>query len=76
MHLNIEKDIKEHFNKYGEDCGCYVCSCGYYYYILPYGLVCNLKLGWGPKKINKGPPSHGMFLREGYYRVFKDSSQK
>ena len=75
LHLITEEDIKEHFNKYGEDCGCYVCSCGYYYYILPCGFptkfktfncpVCNLKLGWGPKKVpDKGPANHGMVLRE------------
>ena len=39
-------------------------------------LCCGEKIGGGPKIINKGAPSHGMVVRNGHYRLFKDKSQK
>ena len=85
LHLMTLEDIYSHFSKYPDDYGCYVCSCGYYYYIGPCGFPteqiifdcpnCGLKCGWGKKKIpTRG--THGMNTRPGHYRIFKDKAQK
>ena len=79
FHLKSLYDIEQHFKKFEDDCGCYVCSCGYYHYILPSGFPtpnlvfncprCGEMLGWDPTL-------ERMVLREGYYRIFKDLNQK
>ena len=69
------------------DTGNYVCSCGYYYAIGPCGFptedytstcpICNLKIGYGEKVIkNRGASNHGMIIRPGHYRIFRDEMQK
>ena len=79
--------IMFHFNSFPDACGCYVCSCGFYYNIDPCGFPttnrtfdcpeCGKKCGWAPKKIKeKGAPNHGMVIREGHWRLFKDLEQK
>ena len=38
---------------------------------------CKKDIGYGPKKIpNAGASNHGMVLREGHYRIFKNAKQK
>ena len=87
LHISTLETIYEHFKNYQDSCGCYVCSCGYYYYIDPCGFptknrtsdcpVCHEKIGYGPKKIkDQGASNHGMILREGHYRIFRDAKQK
>ena len=67
--------------------GCYVCSCGFYYIVDPPGFpcigrssdcpACGQKIGWGPKIIeDKGARNHGMAVRHGHYRIFKNKDQK
>lgn len=34
LRLNALEDIENHFKNFEDDYGCYVCSCGYYHYIL------------------------------------------
>ena len=85
LHLMTLEDINDHFSKYHDDCGCYVCSCGYYYNIGPCGFPteeivfdcpnCGLKCGWGKKKV-PARGTHGMKIRPGHYRIFKDQAQK
>ena len=86
LHLITLETITNHLNTKVDRHGCYVCSCGYYYDIDPCGFptknrtfkcpVCELKIGWGPKKIKKGEETHGMVIRPGHYRIFKDQKQK
>ena len=87
LHLITLEDIERHLNKKDKSVGCYVCSCGFYYDIPPCGFatnnmtfpcpMCLKKCGWGPKKIpEKGLQKHGMVIREGHYRIFKDKTQK
>ena len=87
LHLITLDAINDHFNKYEDGCGCYVCSCGYYYSIGPCGFPtkgmtfkcpeCKKDIGYGPKKIPKaGASNHGMVLRKGHYRIFKNAKQK
>ena len=87
LHLTTLDSIKEHFDKYPEMIGCYVCSCGYYYTVDPPGFpcvsrnadcpVCGQKIGGGPKIIeDKGARNHGMVIRQGHYRIFKNKNQK
>jgi hypothetical protein len=82
LHISTLEVIKTHLDSYQEACGCYVCSCGYYYNIDPCGFpttnrtfncpVCEQKCGWAPKKVPGGAPNHGMVIREGHYRIFKN----
>ena len=75
LRLNALEDIENHFKNFEDDYGCYVCSCGYYHYILLNGFpfeniqfncpYCNLSLGWD--WIDKC-----MINRQGYYRIFKN----
>ena len=85
--LNSFFQIEEHLLTLPADTGCYVCSCGFYYSIGPCGfptqgyvfkcLECKEYIGYGEKKIpEKGAPNHGMVLRPGHYRIFKDEAQK
>ena len=86
LHLTTLETIITHLNTKNERHGCYVCSCGYYYDIDPCGFptknrtfdcpVCGMKIGWGPKKVKVGESTHGMVIRPGHYRVFKNEQQK
>jgi hypothetical protein len=87
LHISSLDSIDMHFKTFSDSHGCYVCSCGYYYLIEPCGFpttnrtfdcpICKKKLGWAPKKVNKGRArNHGMVIREGHYRIFKDLEQK
>ena len=86
LHITTLETIITHLNTKNERHGCYVCSCGYYYDIDPCGFptknrtfdcpVCGLKIGWGPKKIKVGELTHGMVIRPGHYRIFKNENQK
>ena len=86
LHLSSLEIIKVHFDSYKDACGCYVCDCGYYYSIEPCGFptrnrtgkcpVCKKDIGYGPKKIPGGASNHGMIIRPGHYRIFRDIKQK
>ena len=87
LHIATLDLIKKHFQQYSDMFGCYVCSCGYYYTVNPPGfcctnrsincLNCGQKIGWGPKVIkDKGAINHGMVVRPGHYRIFKNQAQK
>ena len=87
LHLETLETIEMHFKLNPDGCGCYVCSCGYYYNIDPCGFptrnrtsdcpVCHQKIGYGPKVLkDKGASNHGMVIRDGHYRIFKDAKQK
>ena len=86
IHLITLDSVKNHFNIYHSGFGCYVCSCGFYYYIAPCGfpteprsftcIECKEKCGWGPKVVPGGPPNHGMVIRKGHVRIFKNQEEK
>ena len=87
LHITSLESINYHFNNLSDSYGCYVCSCGFYYCIAPSGFPtinvtaicpeCGLKIGWGPKKVNIGRVrNHGMVIRPGHYRLFRDKKQK
>ena len=71
---------------YPDDIGCYVCSCGFYYSIDPCGFptekhqfkcpVCQQDIGYGKKVIDAGTSNHGIAIRQGHYRIFRDLKQK
>ena len=82
--FNLLEDI---VNKSPGDMGNYVCSCGYFYSIGPSGFpikgytkkcpFCSKDIGYGPKVIkDKGYHAHGMVVRPGHYRIFKNMEQK
>ena len=86
-HLETYDDIINHFKKFEDTYGCYVCSCGFYYYINPCGFpstghtfkcpYCKELCGHGEKILkNRGATNHGMVIRKGHYRIFKDAKQK
>ena len=78
--------IEDHLMSFKDEIGCYVCSCGFYYTIDPCGFPtekdrfkcpeCKKDIGYGEKVIDFGPNKHGMIIRPGHYRIFKDSNQK
>ena len=86
LHLVTLETIITHLNTKPDRHGCYVCSCGYYYDIDPCGFptknrtfdcpVCGLKIGWGPKPVKAGEETHGMVIRPGHLRIFKDEKAK
>ena len=86
LHLVTLETIITHLNTKPDRHGCYVCSCGYYYDIDPCGFptknrtfdcpVCGLKIGWGPKPVKVGEETHGMVIRPGHIRIFKDQKAK
>ena len=87
LKLNSLHQIEEHLSSLPADTGYYTCSCGFYYSIGPPGFPtqgfifecpeCKEFIGYGRKKIpNKGALNHGMVLRPGHYRIFKDAQQK
>jgi hypothetical protein len=86
-HLETYDEVINHFTKFQDTFGCYVCSCGFYYCIAPCGfpskghtfscLNCKQLCGYGEKVIkHKGASNHGMVIREGHFRIFKDGKQK
>ena len=87
FHLLTLDSIVSHFSKYADDWGCYVCSCGFYYNIEPCGFPtpqqaykcpkCDKDIGYGKKKIpHIGSKIHGMVIRDGHLRIFKDEKQR
>ena len=86
LHLVTLETIIDHLNTKPDRHGCYVCSCGYYYDIDPCGFptknrtfdcpVCGQKIGWGPKPVKVGEETHGMVIRPGHLRIFKDEKAK
>ena len=86
-HLIFLDDVDYHMQYFEDTYGCYVCSCGCYYSIGPCGFpdmssanncrMCNLPIGYAPKPFNDGgSPRHGMVLREGHLRIFKNQIAK
>ena len=86
LHLISLEQITNHLNTLSDRHGCYVCNCGYYYEIEPCGFptrgntskcpICGLNIGWGPKVVQKGFSAHGMVIRPGHYRIYKDVEQR
>ena len=87
--VNNYYDIEHHLNTKAHDIGAWVCSCGLYYDIPSCGFPwepeegdppslcanCGLEIGYAPKDPSiKG--LHGMVMREGHYRIFKDAQHK
>ena len=81
-------EVEKHLNLQPNNVGAYVCSCGTYYAIPPCGfpwredngekvqcLHCGLNIGYD-KKPRRMPGYHGMVIREGHYRIFKNQEQK
>jgi hypothetical protein len=78
--------IEHHLNTLPENLGAYVCSCGYYYSIAPCGFPnqdiknakcekCGEPIGYAEKP--KGIQGrHGMVIRKGHYRIFKNKAHK
>ena len=87
-HLRYLDAIKYHMDELQDDEGCYVCSCGFYYYIPKCGFPtrngssfncyeCGQKCGWAPKVVKAGlADNHGMVVRKGHYRIFKNIAVK
>ena len=80
-------DIDNHMKNFEDTYGCYVCDCGYYYGIGPCGfpdaksefncIECGKPIGYAPKKYeDNGRKEHGMVIREGHLRIFKNEDQK
>ncbi len=86
LHLVTLEEITNHLNTLTDRYGCYVCSCGYYYEVEPCGFptrgntsscpICGMSIGWGEKVVNKGYVDHGMVIRPGHYRIYKDDLQR
>ena len=86
LKLHSLSKIEDHLMSFKDEIGCYVCSCGFYYTIDPCGFPtekdrfkcpeCKEDIGYGEKVIDFGPNKHGMIIRPGHYRIFKDSNQK
>ena len=85
LHITTLEDIINHLNTLNDKHGCYVCSCGYYYEVQPCGYpsrpntsicpICGLNIGWAEIP-GKGHIDHGLVLREGHYRIYRDIIQK
>ena len=85
LHIMTLEDIINHLNTLNDKHGCYVCSCGYYYEVQPCGYpsrpntsicpICGLNIGWAEIP-GKGHIDHGLVLREGHYRIYRDIIQK
>ena len=83
--INLEF-IEFHLKTLPDACGCYVCSCGLYYAIDPSGFpttnrnfkcpYCGEICGWAKKKVKGGAPNHGMAIRPGHLRIFRDKTHK
>jgi len=84
--LNSLVKIEEHLMQYPDDMGCYVCSCGLYYSIDPWGFPtegqtfkcpeCQQDIGYGKRINGIGASNHGMVIRPGHYRIFRDLKHK
>ena len=87
MHIITYYEVERHLREKPINIGAYVCSCGYYYLIPPCGFpweqkdkkqtfcpICKKPIGYSKKKSKKG--QHGMALRKGHYRVFKNIEDK
>ena len=86
-HLIFLDDVDYHMQYFEDNYGCYVCSCGCYYCLGPCGFpdincalncrMCHLPVGYAPKPFNDGGCTrHGMVLREGHLRIFKNQLAK
>ena len=86
-HLLFLDEVEYHLKYYDDRMGCYVCDCGCYYAIEPCGFpdkrskmncrMCHQPIGYAPKPYDDGgSPNHGMVLREGHYRIFKNEEVK
>ena len=86
LHLTTLETIEFHLKTFKDSSGCYICSCGLYYNIDPCGFpttnrtfncaYCGQKCGWDKKKIPGGAPNHGMVIRPGHLRIFRDKAHK
>ena len=86
IHLSTLESIESHFKTFPDSYGCYVCSCGLYYIIDSGGFpstnrsfkcpYCGQICGGGKKKVKEGAPNHGMAIRPGHLRLFKNKAQK
>ena len=85
--LETLKSLKYCLYNSNSDTGYYVCSCGYLYSIGPCGFPteehsskcpdCGKPIGYGKRKVEtKGAINHGMVIRDGHYRIFKNLEQK
>ena len=90
IQINNYYYVEEHLKTKAHDIGAYVCSCGLYYEIPPCGFpwepedkkqslclnpACRLPIGYAPKIPSNGG-QHGMVIRDGHYRIFKDAEHK
>ena len=89
IYVNNYYEIEKHLNTQPRDSGAYVCSCGLYYNIEPCGFPtepkkepkklycsnCKKEIGYAEKNPNV-QGEHGMVIREGHYRIFKDEDHK
>ena len=91
IYINNYQKIIEHLNTQPSDRGIYVCSCGLSYIIESCGFPCppeneendeflckNCKkqIGYAPPPKGVKKVIHGMVMRKGHYRIFKDENQK
>ena len=92
IYVNNYQKIENHLMTQPSDRGIYVCSCGLSYIIEANGFPsppeneeekdeflcknCKKKIGYDkpPKDVKRA--IHGMVIREGHYRIFKDEKQK
>ena len=85
--LESLKILKDFLYNSSADTGYYVCSCGYLYSIGPCGFPtksykakcpdCKKPIGYGKQKIETNrEDAHGMVIRDGHYRIFKNLEQK
>ena len=87
LHLVYLDEVEKHMKFDQDSYGCYVCSCGYNYTLGPCGFpdkscqfnccMCQLPVGYAPKPYDDdGSPNHGMVLRDGHFRIFKNEEVK
>ena len=86
--MELFKLLEDIVNKSPGDTGNYVCDCGYFYSIGPCGFpneqykkqcpLCKQDIGYGQGiiKNNSGYYNHGLAIRPGHYRIFKNAEQK
>ena len=86
-HLLFLSEVEYHLKYYEDSWGCYVCDCGCYYAIGPCGFpskecvlncrMCHQPVGYAPKLYNDGGNrNHGMVIRDGHFRIFKNEDVK
>ena len=87
LHLVYLKDVENHLQFFENSYGCYVCSCGYYYGVAPCGfpdvknvfncVMCKQPIGYARKEFkDNGRANHGMVIRDGHLRIFKNKEVK